>query len=853
MKTPKPNSSNVQNKKKMTMATMTTKAAIDQTSSSVVAADAVASTSTAAPTLMLPKNPICVSQKQQLKYGNYPKSHGKDKIKRLFVTKKQKRQNDNSSEEPSKKRRRVSKSNNDSNSENSDMENNVEMVDCAEEKKKKMATAKKHQPVESNESQEYTIERTSDDDDDEEEDRAMEKNDEEVIKRTSNRKVAVVVIKSAVIFIDMENERAKRPKEITLSHRLLKRTDKITRRPIRLKGKAIQLPHVQFVGEEFNRTNDDDICYLDSLDLVSLRSIAKNRGLDIKLAPSKIGDVLKDVSLNYLNDCKYVHRVTNNTQIDIGVYHLLYGAVPKKMANAASVFMAFCYQEFQQATSHLKPEEREKLVCMYAGDLELMCLIYWQLSTRDLIRWKNNVRRKDIKQVLAAAWSSLPEGKIKDNICALAEFEDNDFISNSCLLYIKANYSDMLTNNDGIKKWKLFMRLCGIHHFACAYTLVEVHKRLRAMRDMLLVKYEHITAQNREYVSLILSSNEIYKLFKPNGWLTSKAQVTQSLKNTVNNLLYWVIRMFALHLIFFGIYPFFPNISYGHVAAFVNRNESLIFKNVPDMCSTFSDRVVEKIYKQLFNILRLECDNDDKVQTKNIEQSAITLFLYFARKVIETAMYRSIYNKEPGAQNFVNAINGYLNKFSVQWGHSDAWIITNDIDTYDGTRKLIKRFEDLKNSDDFVELKSLTSLSVGEHEMKKKLLSKNKVVNMMPETLKYPIYKKPISRTKCVLCFNTSTTKAVVIEADTTVVAACPYCVRSINTDALVDVQALIRRIHKRYQPPVGFNIVNDVRVFIKEDELKDVSTKRVSYNIIDKEKAQRKKKEKTTTPKKNG
>lgn len=698
--------------------------------------------------------------------------------------------------------------------------------------------------------------------------------------RRSARKVPEFQIKSMVALLNPgpTAAKARRPKSIKAPTRVPAKFDRVHRRPVSTRTDAVCFPTIRFADHITEHSHDEHgvLQYMSSLDLRCIQSIVKERNLtNIRVAPCRAGAVLRTMSISYLNDLKFVHRVTNNMYLDLGVYHLMYGAIPRKMLNAAVLFLIFTNKEYNAATADKTAEQKKRLAYMYDGDLELLCYIYWELSTQDLIAWKNDVPRKVAKQALAAAWATLPEGEKKNSICALAQFEDNDYITASCLLYIKMHFNgDMVGNEDNRRKWETFMRLCGIHHFSCSHTLYEVHRRLNPTRDMMLARYDQISAQDREHVAFILSTNEIFRIFKTNNLLSSEAQVHGAFQKLLNNLVYWLIRKFALHLIVSAIYPS-KEITEKYLPGFVKYNWSLVLNNLPRMLPDFSTRVANKVQKILLNVLRVEyhtsTDNTTKIRTTTAQA-----LLDFIRQAIETAIYPCVYAKQVNATNLANCLHEYLNKHSVEWRDADSWIITDDVpqdndeyterdyrtdessdsssdessssdedddeeetDYYDDEEIVEDEVRNLLN-DRMPEFKDPTESAANAAVTTRKSRAKSAVAasassssssstttaaaatttaNLSTET-KFPLYERAVPRIKCTLCDGITTTKAVILEKDVAIVASCLPCILALNREPDDKTQeirkCLVQRTGFKYQPPIAYRLSdNNERRFI--------------------------------------
>lgn len=679
--------------------------------------------------------------------------------------------------------------------------------------------------------------------------------------RRSARKVPEFQIKSMVALLNPgpTAAKARRPKSIKAPARVPTKFDRVHRRPVSTRTDTVGFPTIRFAEHITEHSHDEHgvLQYMSSLDLRCIQSIVKERNLtNIRVAPCRAGAVLRTMSISYLNDLKFVHRVTNNMYLDLGVYHLMYGAVPRKLLNAAVLFLIFTNKEYNAATTDKTPEQKKRLAYMYDGDLELLCYIYWELSTQDLITWKNDVPRKVAKQALAAAWATLPEGEKKNSICALAQFEDNDYITASCLLYIKMHFNgDMVGNEDNRRKWETFMRLCGIHHFSCSHTLYEVHRRLNPTRDMMLARYDQISAQDREHVAFILSTSEIFRMFKTNNLLSSEGQVHGAFQKLLNNLVYWLIRKFALHLIVNAIYPS-KEITEKYLPGFVKYNWTLVLNNLPRMLPDFSSRVANKVQKILLNVLRVEYHTSTDNSTK-IRVTTAHALLDFIRQAIETAIYPCVYAKQANATNLANCVHEYLNKHSVEWRDADSWIITDDVphdndeynerdyqtDEDDDDEDDDSSSDDSETDDDDNEMDNeeivedevrlllndrmpefkdptepinSTATTVTRRKAKAAVAATTQP-NLSTET-KFPLHERAVPRIKCTLCDGITTTKAVVLEKDVAIVASCLPCILALNRepDDKTIRKCLVQRTGFKYQPPIAYRLTdNNERRFI--------------------------------------
>lgn len=426
----------------------------------------------------------------------------------------------------------------------------------------------------------------------------------------------------------------------------------VKRKPVKLlkTRRALSFPVVAYTMERNGKTVVSnelcDLAYPADLRLVSLRYIAdKHLDREPTIASEKVGVQLREMSTFFLKECRHVSKLTNCTQIDEGVYDLVYGAVPQRMENAAAAFMKFCMNQYNQFLRDLcgdSPDDTDSIESAYAvfpeGEIEMMCYVYWHLYTQDLIDWDDNRKRPTVKRYLAEAWLSLPKSNVRNVIRTLANFAEPDYVSAACMMYVKYMFSTLISTGKQ-ELWDNVLTVSGLHHYSHGNTLYEVHQRLSTAKASYMSRCEQITAQNREYVTTIMSSNDVFRLFDQQNWFRYDTQISNELRISVNSILYWAVRKLACYIVKVGAHKFGTNIVSETVAGFVQDHRYLFGFNERSVLSPFPRTVLARIKRKLYDCVRSLTDSVAKSTVLRLQPAAFELFVAFLKRMLETALY----------------------------------------------------------------------------------------------------------------------------------------------------------------------------------------------------------------------
>lgn len=348
----------------------------------------------------------------------------------------------------------------------------------------------------------------------------------------------------------------------------------------------INWPVVNFSDDntEDPPSDDESMTYPKSLQLMPLYDIrdqilrgnaeVKDLKINYRAVKSKYGEKLKYLSLNNVKNCQYRRHVLNDVKMFPANYALVYGAVPYALCEYITyALITYCTDQNN---------------LLYDGELELRAYCYMQLASQDLINWRDDINRAPLKRILEYACSFIGDKDLKDRISAYANFKDKKYISGQCVLRIKKSYNVIISSitadntEFGTKVWNFFMDRCNVHHFICPHTEIEIAKGVKFIAS----KWEHKVAdfklQNDELdtMNIKFTISDIKTLFRfvPHIDRSTKKSLTH-LRHVTCNMYTHLSKMFASHIVEYGICSATSIITTGHVDGFAKRYRDIISIN----------------------------------------------------------------------------------------------------------------------------------------------------------------------------------------------------------------------------------------------------------------------------------
>lgn len=232
--------------------------------------------------------------------------------------------------------------------------------------------------------------------------------------------------------------------------------------------------------------------------------------------------------------------------------------------------------------------------------MELESLIYWNLSSTDLVDYDENADRKYAKYLLKTACCLLSGQQqehriLRNTIAALAEFDVHNRVSGACLLEVKVKFTSIMRALKNLYKeddvmynlsksvWKSVMYHFNLHHHSCPHTRIMIENsepryKTHFANKVCGLAYESLRMNN--YAILTVSDmNELYKSFRPYQEL--KSGELNLLFQHLNHIYAEFSRLFSYHLVNVGICYAEKStvIEMGHVRGFFNSFRRLLTLN----------------------------------------------------------------------------------------------------------------------------------------------------------------------------------------------------------------------------------------------------------------------------------
>lgn len=414
----------------------------------------------------------------------------------------------------------------------------------------------------------------------------------------------------------------------------------------RLKKNYSTVKVCEVVYSDIPPDSDYVMVYNPHLDLVSLRKIMEDVAIPKKIIQdtmieTKHGQALKQLSVQYIHECHYFRSIVNNAQLVPNVYTLVYGAVPSVIACEYVGYM------FRKRYTYKDEKGAVPAEFIQEGELEIEAYCYTLLASSDLIKWKNDANRCTLKKLLRHAIDFIPDRKLKLKISAYIDHTDLKYITSECMLLIKKSYteiitalktitdSNLVTRSVGI--WNCFMAKCGVHHYLCPHTQHEIVKCVKIISQKLINKLDDLKLQNSDYdtsgVKFTFEETKTFFNFIPHLDTSTAASLKLAQKAT-SSIYTHIVKMFADHLVDYGIYPLPNKINTAHVNGFTKLHSKLISPNnnnieIPIMKSKFhivSSTIVKRIQQN-----RPEFHIEKSVK---IEEAAICALMYAINMII---------------------------------------------------------------------------------------------------------------------------------------------------------------------------------------------------------------------------
>lgn len=431
--------------------------------------------------------------------------------------------------------------------------------------------------------------------------------------------------------------------------------------------------------------------------------------LDLRVIKSKIGDALRDLSISNYEGMKHFRRLINNSSVYESRYTLVYGAVPNHMC------------EFIQYVIKTNYNSSAPNMYMYDGDLEIQAFCYWQLVSQDLIEWKDDLSRGPLKKILESACAMIHNAELRERISRFANFNDNH-ITAECLLQIKCNYVEIMESLSHMSSpeecgyfldiWNTFMSKCGIHHYSCPHTMIQIATDSVLVKLKLETTFNEMQIQNNKYETGIkFTAMETEEMFQYVLKLFPTKLKLQQLQASTSHAFVHLCKIFAYHLIEMGIIVSNnTKITTQHVEGFRSRYKKLLSINttgqhVPVFPNKF--RNMRNVIQAQVSIYYQANNTGSTIPTIKVDKMASeTLFDVINKIILKRTEIFCFFTKDDAFHQDDAAITQLLSReidelfnedVFTNINNVDAWIRTDDADLneYNGTTgELEKSFYD---------------------------------------------------------------------------------------------------------------------------------------------------------------
>ncbi|CAI6355314.1 unnamed protein product [Macrosiphum euphorbiae] len=244
-----------------------------------------------------------------------------------------------------------------------------------------------------------------------------------------------------------------------------------------------------FYLEEYKKIIPDKNC-VNLYD--ALNSFQVQQNYTIKFVKSKLGDNLKLYSANS-DVCWDVVHLESNTNQDLLKYKLSYGQIPKNYISEVETIVCrilFCKLASKGKKSTDNPNQfQNEDYDLLEGELELLIFNYWQLSTSDMLGYKEHLNRKKKKMVFYYMFKNLETNIIHNdfgrnerrkhkfmNILKLyksyAAFENPSILTAAGLAYVKNSASKLVPFlGEQYDLWSGFFHTFNMHSTVFEHTV----------------------------------------------------------------------------------------------------------------------------------------------------------------------------------------------------------------------------------------------------------------------------------------------------------------------------------------------------------------------------------------------
>lgn len=393
--------------------------------------------------------------------------------------------------------------------------------------------------------------------------------------------------------------------------------------------------------------SDSIMVYNPNLNLVSIKEIVSGQKLEkyflqTTMVETKYGKALKNLSSNYSSTaCQYQRTIVNNTTLTPTNYPLVYGAVPALLASDYVAYTLLKRYKFKKSANP------ETIPYIAEGELEIGAYCYTLLASLDLVKWKNDVSRVQLKSLLMYACGLIPDKDVRRQIAAYVDFRDTRYISAECLLLIKRDYSKIMASlrrieepknsTRAINVWNCFMYKCNIHHYLCPHTLNEIARGIKMIGKNLISKVEDLELQNADYdltgVRYTFDEVKVLLNFVPH-LNTSTAESLKSVQKSVNSLYTHIVKLFADHIVDYGVYPTTIKINSDHVDGFRLRYAKLLSTNAHNVYIPIFESKFSNISSTIVTRVQQRKHDFDLEKPVKMERDALMALMYVINMII---------------------------------------------------------------------------------------------------------------------------------------------------------------------------------------------------------------------------
>nr|DBA13126.1 TPA: gp28-like protein [Oryctes rhinoceros nudivirus] len=393
--------------------------------------------------------------------------------------------------------------------------------------------------------------------------------------------------------------------------------------------------------------SDSIMVYNPNLNLVSIDEIVSGQKFEkhfiqTTMVETKYGKALKNLSTNYsINTCQYQRSIVNNATLTPTNYPLVYGAVPALLASDYVAYTLLKRYKFKKSANP------ETIPYIAEGELEIGAYCYTLLASLDLVKWKKDVSRIQLKSLLMHACGLIPDKDVRRQIAAYIDFRDTRYISAECLLLIKRDYpkiiaslrriEDPKNSKRAIDIWNCFMYKCNIHHYLCPHTLTEIARGIKIIGKNLISKVDDLELQNADYdltgVRYTFDEIKVLLNFVPH-LNTSTTDSLKSVQKSINSLYTHIVKLFADHIVDYGIYPTTVKINSTHVDGFRLRYAKLLSTNAHNAHIPIFESKFSNISSTIITRIQQRKSDFDLEKPIKMDRDALMALMYVVNMII---------------------------------------------------------------------------------------------------------------------------------------------------------------------------------------------------------------------------